>query len=109
MLIPDGRDKILLGVMDTGVGIKDQDQAKLFKLFGTISSTKKLNTKGVGLGLSITKMISLAFGGDVAVASKYGTGSIFFSSLAIPGGEDMLADNVEDLEGINTKLQRINS
>ena len=69
----------MLAVLDTGVGIKPQDQSKLFKLFGTISSTKKLNTKGVGLGLSICKMISKAFGGDVAVQSKKGYGSIFFS------------------------------
>jgi len=56
----------------------------LFKLFGTISSTKKLNTKGVGLGLSITKMISNAFGGDATVLSKKGCGSVFISSLQIP-------------------------
>ena len=60
-------DKLVLAVMDTGVGIKTEDQAKLFKLFGTISSTKQLNTKGVGLGLSICKMITTEFGGDVAV------------------------------------------
>jgi len=69
--------------MDTGVGIKTEDQAKLFKLFGTISSTKKLNTKGVGLGLSICKMISNAFGGDTAVLSKKGLGSIFMASLSL--------------------------
>jgi len=67
MLRPESHEKIVLAVMDTGVGIKTEDQAKLFKLFGTISSTKKLNTKGVGLGLSICKMISNAFGGDTAV------------------------------------------
>jgi len=67
--------------MDSGVGINVQDQAKLFKLFGTISSTKKLNTKGVGLGLSITKMISHEFGGDSMVISRPGFGSIFASSM----------------------------
>ena len=77
-------DKIVLVVMDTGVGIKVEDQPKLFKLFGTISSTKELNTKGVGLGLSITKMISQAFGGDTAVVSREEKGSIFVSSLEIP-------------------------
>ena len=85
MLEPEeNEDKLVLAVMDSGVGIKPLDQAKLFKLFGTISSTKKLNTKGVGLGLSICKMISNAFGGDTAVLSKEGTGSIFISCLEIP-------------------------
>ena len=73
----------MLAVMDNGVGIKTQDQTKLFKLFGTVSSTKKLNTKGVGLGLSITKMISKEFGGDTAVLSKKGLGSVFLSSMQI--------------------------
>jgi len=61
-------------------------------LFGTISSTKKLNTKGVGLGLSITKMISNAFGGDVAVLSHQGKGSIFLSSLQIPYSDENNCD-----------------
>jgi len=76
-------DKFVLAVLDTGVGIKVKDQSKLFKLFGTISNTKRLNTKGVGLGLSINKMISQEFGGDVAVLSKQGQGTIFFSSMQV--------------------------
>jgi len=50
---------------------------KLFKLFGCLESSRKVNTKGVGLGLSITKMISEEFGGEVAVHSEVGIGSIF--------------------------------
>lgn len=42
-------------VKDTGIGIKDEDQKKLFKLFGFIDSTKELNTSGIGLGLHISK------------------------------------------------------
>ena len=55
--------KIVLSVFDTGVGIRVVDQQKLFKLFGTIKSTKSLNTKGVGLGLTISKMICEEFKG----------------------------------------------
>jgi len=83
MFTPESNDKLVLAVMDSGVGISVEDQTKLFKLFGTLSSTKKINTKGVGLGLSITKMISREFGGDVAVLSKKGCGSIFFSAMNI--------------------------
>jgi len=63
MLLKCDRPKLLLSVIDSGVGIRVVDQMKLFKLFGTIKSTRKLNTKGVGLGLSITKMICEEFGG----------------------------------------------
>ena len=71
------RPKIVLSVLDSGVGIKIVDQKKLFKLFGTVKNTRKINTKGVGLGLSITKMISEEFGGGVNLLSKKGRGSIF--------------------------------
>ena len=60
----------MISVMDSGVGIKVEDQMKLFKLFGTIQSTRQLNTQGVGLGLSITKMICEEFGGGVAIHAK---------------------------------------
>jgi len=81
MLAPRDSDHLVLAVLDSGVGIKTEDQTKLFKLFGTISSTKKLNTKGVGLGLSICKMIANAFNGEVALLSKEGLGSIFIAGL----------------------------
>jgi len=64
-------------MFDSGVGIKVANQMKLFKLFGCLKSTRKINMKGVGLGLSITKMISEEFEGAVAVHSRKGCGSIF--------------------------------
>jgi signal transduction histidine kinase len=41
-------------VIDTGIGIKQEDICKLFKLFGFLDTTKELNTKGIGLGLHIS-------------------------------------------------------
>jgi signal transduction histidine kinase len=58
-------DKLVLSVLDNGVGIKVEDQVDLFKLFGCLKQTRKMNTKGVGLGLVISKMISEEFGGMV--------------------------------------------
>ena len=46
-----------ISVHDTGIGIKEEEQAKLFKLFGYIDTTKDMNTRGIGLGLHISKMI----------------------------------------------------
>ena len=43
--------------MDTGVGISQDNQKKLFKLFGFVSDTEAMNTKGIGLGLSIAMQI----------------------------------------------------
>ena len=44
---------IEISVEDTGLGISEQDQGKLFKLFGFLESTNHVNKKGVGLGLAI--------------------------------------------------------
>ena len=46
---------IQVTVSDTGVGIQDKDKDKLFQLFGFLETTKELNTKGIGLGLHISK------------------------------------------------------
>ena len=52
--IEGNTEKIGISVKDTGVGIKEEDQKKLFKLFGFIDTTKEINTKGIGLGLYIS-------------------------------------------------------
>lgn len=49
---------IILEVCDTGIGIKDEDQDKLFKLFGFINNTKHVNRNGIGLGLVIADQIT---------------------------------------------------
>lgn len=42
---------------DTGLGIKEEDKPKLFKLFGKLEDTAHINTSGIGLGLNICKKI----------------------------------------------------
>jgi len=64
-------------VKDTGMGIKREDQKKLFKLFGFIESTEQVNTRGIGLGLVISKRITEQFGGDIGFKTKWKRGSIF--------------------------------
>ena len=54
-----------VSVIDNGIGIKADQHHKLFKLFGYLENSEKLNTKGIGLGLHISKMISSQFGGDI--------------------------------------------
>jgi len=75
--------KLVLSVVDSGVGLTVEEQRKLFRLFGTIDRTRSLNTKGVGLGLSISKQISEEFAGSVAIRSKPGEGSCFLSSMVL--------------------------
>ena len=74
---------IVISVIDNGVGIRHEDQNKLFKLFGFLDHTKQMNAKGIGLGLFICKKIANKFGGDVSVESVYGQGSKFSFSFEL--------------------------
>ena len=56
-----------VNVRDSGVGIKQEDIIKLFRFFGKISSTKDINKGGMGLGLTISKLIVQALGGEIDV------------------------------------------
>ena len=60
---------IQVSVADTGIGITKDAQKKLLKLFGFLDSSKELNTKGIGLGLHISKEIVLQFGGQIVCQS----------------------------------------
>jgi signal transduction histidine kinase len=64
-------------IEDTGIGIKTQDLNKLFKYFSMLKDDHKINTKGTGLGLNITKRIVESMGGQIAVESKVNKGTKF--------------------------------
>ena len=64
-------------VKDTGVGIKEEERAKLFTLFGKLESSSQLNTNGIGLGLNICKKIIEACGGSIYLEQSYNDGSCF--------------------------------
>ena len=68
---------LVLSVVDTGIGIKEEDQQRLFQLFGFIEDNKQRNTHGIGLGLVISDQIVQRFDGKVSMSSKYGQGSTF--------------------------------
>ena len=59
-----------VSVEDTGMGIKEEDKPKLFKLFGYLDENKEYNNKGVGLGLHICKKITNIFEGDIVCQSE---------------------------------------
>ena len=65
-------------VIDTGVGISEQDRCKLFSLFGKLKSTSTINTSGIGLGLTTCKKIVEAFDGSIElIESELNIGTTF--------------------------------
>ena len=74
---PEQSLKLLIEVIDTGVGIKEEDHPKLFKLFGFLTNTMEINADGVGVGLYICKKIANKLGGDITCESKLNKGTTF--------------------------------
>jgi signal transduction histidine kinase len=67
----------LVQVMDTGMGIPQEEQEKIFKRFYRIEKSRSKETGGVGLGLSIAEWIVQAHKGRIEVESELNRGSTF--------------------------------
>ena len=72
---------LIIGVKDSGRGIKAEDISKLFNKFERLDIEKSSTTEGTGLGLAITKKLVEMMGGKINVQSSYGKGSIFIVQI----------------------------
>ena len=70
-----GRSRI--SVMDRGVGIPKEHQARIFERFYRVDKARSREIGGTGLGLAIVKHIAQLHGGEVSVVSEPGGGSTF--------------------------------
>jgi len=76
--------EIEVHVVDSGVGIAKQDQARIFERFYQIDKSRRGGVKrGVGLGLAIANQLITSMGGSIAVQSDQGAGSDFMVKLPI--------------------------
>ncbi|GJJ11735.1 hypothetical protein Clacol_005973 [Clathrus columnatus] len=89
-----GNQEILFSVIDTGVGIPEEDLDKVFQRFHRVSSVSRSH-EGTGIGLSLTKELVRLHGGTISVSSKTriesrdgSHGSIF--TVRLPLGKDHL-------------------
>lgn len=79
------QDGIIVGeVADTGIGIAEADQSRLFEEFFRTEQAKAFAQHGTGLGLSIVKQIIQEYGGDIQVESELGQGTKF--TFRLPAG-----------------------
>ncbi len=76
------RDEISLAVKDTGIGIAETDQRKIFEDFRQADDSVTRQYGGAGLGLSICRRLASMLEGRITVDSKLGTGSTF--TLHVP-------------------------
>lgn len=73
---------ILISVEDSGIGISDEDQARLFTAFSQVETAANRRFSGTGLGLAISKNLVSLMGGEISVKSESGKGSTF--SVRLP-------------------------
>lgn len=77
----DSSIQLIVSVIDTGIGIKEEDIPKLFVSFERIEEKRNRNIEGSGLGISITKQLLDLMDSSLNVRSEYGVGSTFSFTL----------------------------
>ncbi len=76
-----GRLTTEVRVADTGVGIREEDQKKLFEAFRQLDGTSLLSRRGAGLGLHLSQRLAQLIGGEIGVRSACREGSTFTLTL----------------------------
>jgi two-component system phosphate regulon sensor histidine kinase PhoR len=75
--IKEGKDEIALSVEDTGIGIKQKEQKKIYERFYRVDKGRSQEVEGTGLGLAIVKYVVLAYDARIELDSTLGLGSKF--------------------------------
>jgi len=81
--LKQNKGDILISIADTGIGIPKEQQDRVFSKFFRGTNAVKVDTKGAGLGLYITKNIIEAHGGKIWFKSKEGKGTVFYIRLPV--------------------------
>lgn len=95
-------------VIDTGVGIDEQQQQNIFQPFTRLDTASGNAVAGSGLGLTISKILTEVMGGELSIQSKPGQGSTFSVRLLLPSlGMENPADPQAFPSGYQGRRRRI--
>lgn len=77
-------DRLNFAVIDTGIGIAESEQKKLFQPFQQLNNALTRKHKGTGLGLVLSRKLAQLHGGDIKLISQKGKGSSFILEIPHP-------------------------
>ncbi|AZV77473.1 response regulator [Parasedimentitalea marina] len=92
----DDTCNVELRIIDSGIGISDEDQLRIFEDFETCDSTYTRDSGGTGLGLGIVRRMVQLLGGSIGVESTPGDGSVFWLHLPLLPVAEPLPDSSEE-------------
>lgn len=72
-----GKEQYSFSITDSGIGIPEKEQRKIFDMFYQAENSKEKKAQGSGIGLSVSKRIAKLMGGDLLVESQENQGSTF--------------------------------
>jgi len=101
-------DHLLLQVWDTGVGIREAQQAQVFEEFYQVPNTERVaphQRKGLGLGLAIVKRLADLMGAPLSLRSQLGRGTVFSLELPLGTLDGKLIVVVEDEPAVLAGLE----
>jgi signal transduction histidine kinase len=75
--LADEGENVRIEVEDTGIGIKKEDQERIFEMFAQAEDRRGGKIRGTGIGLALCEKIIQQHGGDIRVESATGKGSRF--------------------------------
>ncbi len=80
--------KVRISVVDTGIGIPEEKQGKLFEAFSQADVSTQTRFGGTGLGLALSKQIVQMMGGELTLFSEEGKGTAFSFSILLGKSEN---------------------